>query len=94
VEDPSQEEFIHLFELYARSLKLEFRRESVQQLLSEHYQQADRPMRRCHPRDLLLQVRNYCSYHELPYEMKFEYLDRAARTYFGSGLSLGKTARN
>jgi hypothetical protein len=86
VDDPNEEEFLRLFESYAKTQSYEFRREVVQQLLDVHYRRANRPLRRCHPRDLLLQVRNYCAYYDLPVEMKFEYLDHAARTYFGSGL--------
>ena len=39
-------------------------------------------MRRCHPRDLLLQIRNYCAYNDLPIEMTEEHFDRVVRSYF------------
>jgi hypothetical protein len=39
-------------------------------------------MRRCHPRDLLGQVRNYCAYNDLPIEMRPEYFDRVVDSYF------------
>ena len=39
-------------------------------------------MRRCHPRDLLLQIHNYCSYNDLPMEMRPEYFDAAVANYF------------
>ena len=42
----------------------------------------NRPLRRCQPRDLLNQVRNYCVYHGLPVEMKPEYFDRVVPSYF------------
>ena len=38
--------------------------------------------RRCHPRDLLMQIRNYCVYNGLPVEMKPEYFDRVVPCYF------------
>ncbi len=86
VDDPGEDEFLRLFEAYGKTLGCTFRREAVQQLLDVHYLRVGRPLRRCQPRDLLLQVRNYCAYHDMAVEMKFEYLDRAARTYFGAGL--------
>jgi hypothetical protein len=39
-------------------------------------------MRRCHARDLLGQVRNFCAYHDIPLEMKPEYFDIVVRSYF------------
>ena len=43
---------------------------------------SNRPFRCCQPRDLLLQVRNYCVYNDLPLELKPEYFDFAAANYF------------
>ena len=45
-------------------------------------QAVGRPFRCCQPRDLLLQVRNYCIYNDLPLELKPEYFDFAAMNYF------------
>ena len=56
--------------------------EAVRYLIAEHFQKADRPLRFCHPRDLLLQIRNYCTYHDRPAEMTDEYFDRAVENYF------------
>jgi len=39
-------------------------------------------MRRCHPRDLLKQINNYCVYNELPMEIRNDYFDRVTRNYF------------
>ena len=80
--DPGDEEFRHLFELYARSFKCEYRPEVVDYLLEHHYRPHGRPQRRCHPRDLLSQVRNYCTYNDLPMEMRKEYFDRVVKSYF------------
>jgi hypothetical protein len=82
VVDPSRDEFHHLFEMFAEPLNCECRREVVERLLQRHYEPFDRPLRRCHPRDLLMQIRNYCAYNDLPLEMKDEYFDRAVRSYF------------
>jgi SpoVK/Ycf46/Vps4 family AAA+-type ATPase len=85
--DPSETEFRKIFEIYARTLDCKMRADVVDHLLVEHYKKHDRPLRRCHPRDLLLQVRNYCRYHDRPLEMRNEYFDRAAKTYFTAVLN-------
>ncbi len=81
VDNPSPEEFHSLFELYAKKFGCEYRPEVVNYLLDTHYQ-GKRPLRRCHPRDLLNQVRNYCAYNDLPIEMRPEYFDRVVDSYF------------
>lgn len=82
VGDPSRDEFHLLFETFANSVRLEYEAESVDYLIDHHYTQTGRPLRRCHPRDLISHVMNYCEYHELPVSLAREYLDRAVDVYF------------
>ncbi len=82
VKDPDEAEFHLLFEIYARSFRCEYRPDVVDHLLQHHYQAAGRPLRRCHPRDLLTQIRNYCVYNDLPIEMCDDYFDRVVKNYF------------
>jgi predicted ATPase with chaperone activity len=82
VPDPDEKEFHYLFQLYAEHLGFLYRPESVEYLLATHYRPRGRPLRRCHPRDLLLQVHHFCAYNEEPLEMKPEYLDRVVENYF------------
>lgn len=81
VDNPNREEFYSLFELYCRKFGCEYRKEVVDYLIKTHYD-GKRPMRRCHPRDLLGQVRNYCAYNDLPLEMQPKYFDRVVESYF------------
>ena len=55
---------------------------AIDYLIAEHYQRPGRPFRCCHPRDLLLQVRSFCVYNDLPLELKPEYFDFAVSNYF------------
>ena len=80
--DPSVEEFHELFKLYAGRYKCEYRPEVVDYLIDTHYRPVNRPMRRCQPRDLLGQIRNYCNYNGLVMEMRPDYFDRVVRSYF------------
>jgi predicted ATPase with chaperone activity len=82
VGDPSLEEFKALFKSVAKSLLCEYRAESVDYLISQHYEPVGRPFRRCQPRDLLQQIRNYCVYNGLTVEMRPEYFDRVVPSYF------------
>lgn len=82
VRDPGEDEFHELFQLYAEKMDCEYRPEVVDDLLERHFRPTNRPMRRCHPRDLLGQVRNYCAYQGAPLEMLPEYFDRVVKSYF------------
>jgi len=80
--DPTEDEFRRLFELIAPRYEIVCRPEVVDYLVAKHYKEAERPFRFCHPRDLLLQICNYCRYHKAPAEMTPDYFDRAVENYF------------
>jgi predicted ATPase with chaperone activity len=82
IDDPDAAEFHELFRLYAKTFDCEYRPEVVDYLLKTHYQNSGRPLRRCHPRDLLNQVRDYCAYNDLQMEMRPNYFDRVIKSYF------------
>ncbi len=90
ITDPTEEEFQHLFQLAADRAGCDYRREDVEYLLDRHYRPQHRPLRRCHPRDLLVQIRNYCKYHELPFEILPEYFDQVAQGFFTEVLTKDK----
>jgi predicted ATPase with chaperone activity len=81
--DPTEAMFRQMFEIFAPKLGFEaVDRGSLDYLIEHHYRRVDRPFRCCQPRDLLLQVRNYCVYNDLPLELRPEYFDFAANNYF------------
>jgi predicted ATPase with chaperone activity len=80
--DPSPAEFHKLFRAMAKSFRCDYKPEAVDSLIEKHYKPFKRPLRRCQPRDLLSQVANYCSYNELPLEMRADYFDRVVPGYF------------
>jgi len=82
VGDPTEVEFRHLFEVMAEKLGFSYDPAPVDYVIETHYKKAGRPLRFCQPRDLLLQVRNYCVYHDRPLEMTNEYFDKAVENYF------------
>lgn len=82
VENPSEAAFRKLFEIMCPKIGLPHRPEVIDYLVATHYKPTNRPFRNCHPRDLLLQVRNYCLYHDEPMELRNEYVDFACDNYF------------
>ncbi len=82
VVDPSETEFRLLFKIMSSKVGFEYRDEPINYLIEKHYRQAKRPFRNCHPRDLLLQIRNHCLYQGRPLELSPEYFDLAVENYF------------
>lgn len=81
--DPTEEMFREMFSIFAPKLGFDgVDDEALDHLIERHYRRANRPFRCCQPRDLLLQVRNYCVYNDLPLELRPEYFDVAANNYF------------
>jgi len=82
VPDPDEAEFHRLFQLYAPFAGCDYNRDVVEDLLARHYRPLNRPMRRCHPRDLLMQIYHHCSYNGLPVALGTQYMDRVVENYF------------
>ncbi|MEX0642834.1 MAG: AAA family ATPase [Pirellulales bacterium] len=82
VKDPSLAEFSRLFEAACQAFGCRFFPEAVHYLIQTHYVPNRRPMRRCHARDLLAQIKNYCTYNGRPMELRPDYLDRVVKSYF------------
>lgn len=82
VHDPSEETFRELMKIQARVLELELDEAVIEPLLARHFRGQERPMRMCHPRDLLVLVKNLCEFREIPGEVTGELLDEAVSLYF------------
>ena len=82
VENPPEADFRKLFEIMCKVTKIPYNADAIDYLIKTHYLPVDRPFRNCQPRDLLLQVRNYCMYNDLEIELKNEYFDFACENYF------------
>ncbi len=71
-----------LFEIMCPRSGLPYTADVIEYLINTHYKPTGRPFRNCHPRDLLLQVRNYCLYHDEPLDLRNDYVDFACENYF------------
>jgi len=75
-------QFVEIFRLCCDQYHLEFDPEAVEYLLGRYYDDGQRPLTACHPRDLLEQVLDYCRFHQLVPCLTPENLDRACHSYF------------
>ena len=82
VGDPSLEQFTNIFELECRRRSLPFHQAPVAYLYRRHYLPCRRPLRACHPRDLLDQVSALCRYRGIEPTITQELLDAACASYF------------
>ena len=80
--DPSEAEFKELFCKLAVKLGFQFDEDIVEYLLEKHYRQTSRGLRFCHARDVLLQVKNLCEFHECPFVLTETNIDVAIYNYF------------
>jgi hypothetical protein len=83
VPGPTRDAFVRVWNRVAAHMGFAAEDGVVEYLLTVHYEQATRPLRFCHPRDLLRQVRNYCIVHRQPLVITREAIDAAAENYFG-----------
>lgn len=82
VTDPSEEEFRALFSIMVKKFDMEFNEDALTYLIENHYKSVNRPFRCCQPRDLLMQIRNYCHYMDEAPQMTREMFDFAVENYF------------
>jgi hypothetical protein len=82
VDDPSLEQYTRIFEMNCRQRSLRFHQVMVAYLQRRHYGPARRPLRACHPRDLLDQVTALCRYRGIAPTITRELLDAACASYF------------
>jgi len=85
VEDPTPDQFTRIFELNCARRRLKFHPVMVAYLIRRHYRPCNRPLRACHPRDLIDQVSALCRYRGTEPVMTREMLDAACESYFVGG---------
>jgi len=85
ITDPSTDEFTRIFDLNCRRRNLRFHKVMVAYLQRRHYGPLGRPLRSCHPRDLLDQVTALCRYRGIEPSITRELLDAACASYFVDG---------
>jgi hypothetical protein len=82
IQDPSIEEYTRILELNCRRRDLRFHPVMAAYLQRRHYLPTGRPLRACHPRDLLDQVTALCRYRGIEPTLSRDMLDAACEAYF------------
>ncbi|HYO26539.1 MAG TPA: AAA family ATPase, partial [Lacipirellulaceae bacterium] len=82
VHGPEEREFVELFNELASKSGCTCDGEAIVRLIEHHYRAVHRPLRYCHPRDLLRQVKNFCEFHGRPLSVTRETLEVAVTNYF------------
>jgi predicted ATPase with chaperone activity len=80
--DPTEQEFRALMKLMCDRLGFTYDEAPINYLIENHYRKTKRPFRCCQPRDLLLQVKNYCLFRKTPPLLTNENFDPAVENYF------------
>lgn len=78
----NQEQFVEIFRRVCQAYQVEFNADGVEYLLATHYEEGQRSMDACHPRDLLEQILDYSQFHRESPVLSRENLDRACKIYF------------
>jgi hypothetical protein len=79
--DPTDDEFKELFKIMCPLMGFEYDEESIQYVIDTHYKPISRPLRCCQPRDLLLQIKNYCLYQRQEMKLSNDKFDFAVENY-------------
>ncbi len=80
--DPSENDFRMLFKQLAPKMGFVYSDDVIGYLIQRHYRDTGRRMRYCHPRDLMLQVKNLCEFQDRPLELTAKAFDLAISNYF------------
>ena len=80
--DPSLDEYTRIFEMNCKRHSLEFHKVMVAYLMHSRYGPEKRPLRACHPRDLIEQVIALCRYRGMTPKVTRELIDKACESYF------------
>jgi predicted ATPase with chaperone activity len=78
----TREQFVEIFRLVCQNHRVDYVPEAVSYLMRHYYDDEQRSMDACHPRDLLEQILDYARFHGVPPLLTPENLDRACRVYF------------
>jgi len=85
IPDPTEAQFRAVFRQVAAKLEIAFTATDLDDLIARHYVAAQRPLRFCHPRDLLQQIATACEFNSQPRTLTRELVDDAVMNYFCVG---------
>jgi predicted ATPase with chaperone activity len=81
-EAPTAAQFMEIFANCCEESGIDFRPAVVRQMMDSYYRPRQLPLRGCHPRDLIGQVKSLAEYLERPFELSPDLLEAACASYF------------
>jgi predicted ATPase with chaperone activity len=82
IPNPTQGEFLQILDRVCRERDISFSQEGASYLLQRHYAETGRPLRGCHPRDLMELVEDIARYRGKVPALEADLIDRACESYF------------
>lgn len=82
VDNPTKIQYYEIFISVCKAWGIEFSEEVFKYLLQKYYIEPNRPLRACHPRDLLRQMVSFATYQGKSLAMTNELIDLASSSYF------------
>jgi SpoVK/Ycf46/Vps4 family AAA+-type ATPase len=82
VRNPNVDEFMEIFERFCASMDLQYPDGLAHQFIEKHYRKAGKPLRRCHPRDVLSHAIDLIHFEKLSFALTEDLLDRAFESCF------------
>jgi len=82
IKDPSFEEYREIFRRVCRERGVPYDDRGLAYLLQKYYIKPKRPLRACHPRDIVDQLCDIARYLNVPPALSPDLIDRAAKAYF------------
>jgi predicted ATPase with chaperone activity len=82
IPNPTLYEYYYLFERVCKTKGVPFNKDGFSYLVDRYYRKAGRPLRACHPRDLVEQIATISRYNEQEPALTKEYIDQACANYF------------
>jgi SpoVK/Ycf46/Vps4 family AAA+-type ATPase len=79
---PNEEEFTEIFQQFCATRQLPFPEGIVPRLLDRRYKRTGKPLRRCHPRDILSHAINLIHFENRPFELTDALIDLAFESCF------------
>jgi predicted ATPase with chaperone activity len=79
---PEENEFEEIFRRFCTAKKLNYPSALVSYMIERHYMPTGKPMRRCHPRDILSHAIDLIHFEKLPYVLNEDVIDRAFESCF------------
>ncbi len=82
IRDPSFEEYREIFQRVCVQKRVPYEEKALAYLLQEHYIKPKRPVRACHPRDIMDQLIDIARYQNRPPVLTKDLIDQACEAYF------------